>query len=142
MADLFAGRDGDFRGLMINLYAGDTLVGGHFGVRQGDVYHPWIASTNPELPPGRRGRSSSCAAIAAMPELGLSRYDLGPGHDHYKRSYGRNTMTIGEGAATGGYDRRAHGAVDRKRLDDGRAAMARVRWGACVAGWTPSPALN
>jgi CelD/BcsL family acetyltransferase involved in cellulose biosynthesis len=35
-----------------------------------------------------------------MPELGLTRYDLGPGHDHYKRAYGLNTVTIGEGAAT------------------------------------------
>ncbi len=47
---------------MINLYAGDKLVAGHFGVRQGDVYHPWIASTDPDL--GRlvdRASSSCCA---------------------------------------------------------------------------------
>nr|WP_295113234.1 GNAT family N-acetyltransferase [uncultured Caulobacter sp.] len=100
MADLFAARDGDFCGLMINLYAGDTLVGGHFGVRQGDVYHPWIASTSPELAAWSPGQIFFLRAIAAMPELGLTRYDLGPGHDHYKRAYGLNTITIGEGAAT------------------------------------------
>lgn len=100
MADLFARRLGDFRGLMINLYAGDTLVGGHFGVRLGEVYHPWIASTSPEHAAWSPGQIFFLRAIAAMPELGLSRYDLGPGHDHYKRSYGLNTVTIGEGAAT------------------------------------------
>ena len=100
MADLFTARDGDFRGLMINLYAGDTLVGGHFGIRQGAVYHPWIASTNPEHAPWSPGQIFFLRAIAAMPELGLTRYDLGPGHDHYKRSYGLSTIAIGEGAAT------------------------------------------
>lgn len=100
MADLFAQRDGDFRGLMINLYAGDQLVGGHFGIRAGDSYHPWLASTNPAHAAWSPGQIFFLRAIAAMPELGLSRYDLGPGHDHYKRSYAQTAVTIGEGAAT------------------------------------------
>jgi CelD/BcsL family acetyltransferase involved in cellulose biosynthesis len=36
-------------------------------------------------------------AIAAMPGLGLRTYDLGPGHDHYKRPYALVTRTVGEG---------------------------------------------
>lgn len=100
LADLFTTRDGDMRGLMINLYAGDTLVGGHFGVRQGATYHPWIASTNPAMAAWSPGQIFFLRAIAAMPELGLTRYDLGPGHDHYKRAYGLKTVQIGEGAAT------------------------------------------
>lgn len=100
MADLFTTRDGAMRGLMINLYAGDTLVGGHFGVRQGATYHPWIASTNPEMAAWSPGQIFFLRAIAAMPELGLTRYDLGPGHDHYKRAYGLKTIQIDENAAT------------------------------------------
>lgn len=100
MADLFSARDGDFRGLMINLYAGDTLVGGHFGIRQGATYHPWLASMSPEHAAWSPGQIFFLRAIAAMPELGLTRYDLGPGHDHYKRSYALKSITIGEGAAT------------------------------------------
>lgn len=100
MADLFTAREGEFRGLMINLYAGDTLVAGHFGIRQGAVYHPWIASTSPDHAAWSPGQIFFLRAIAAMPELGLTRYDLGPGHDHYKRAYARSTITIGEGAAT------------------------------------------
>ncbi|NQE62839.1 hypothetical protein E1H18_3095 [Caulobacter sp. RHG1] len=100
MADLFAQRDGDFRGLMINLYAGDQLVGGHFGVRQGDTYHPWLASMNPEHAAWSPGQIFFLRAIAAMPELGLARYDLGPSHDHYKRSYAFSATLVGEGAAT------------------------------------------
>ena len=100
MADLFTTREGEMRGLMINLYAGDLLVGGHFGVRQGATYHPWIASTNPAMAAWSPGQIFFLRAIAAMPELGLARYDLGPGHDHYKRAYGLRTFKIGEGAAT------------------------------------------
>lgn len=100
MADLFTTSDGEMRGLMINLYAGDLLVGGHFGVRQGAIYHPWIASTNPAMAAWSPGQIFFLRAIAAMPELGLKRYDLGPGHDHYKRAYGLRTFQIGEGAAT------------------------------------------
>lgn len=100
MADLFALRKGDFRGLMLNLYAGDTLVAGHFGVRLGAVYHPWIASTNPALAAWSPGQIFFLRAIAAMPGLGLARYDLGPGHDHYKRAYGLDTTTLAEGSAT------------------------------------------
>ena len=100
MADLFTTRDGEMRGLMINLYAGDLLIGGHFGVRQGATYHPWIASTNPAMAAWSPGQIFFLRAIAAMPALGLTRYDLGPGHDHYKRAYGLRTFQIGEGAAT------------------------------------------
>lgn len=100
LADLFQRRESDFRGLMINLYAGDELVGGHFGIRQGDVYHPWIASTNPALAAWSPGQIFFLRAIGAMPGMGLTRYDLGPGHDHYKRAYGRSTLTIREGGAT------------------------------------------
>ncbi|ATC25283.1 GNAT family N-acetyltransferase [Caulobacter vibrioides] len=100
LADLFTTRSGAMQGLMINLYAGDTLVGGHFGIRQGATYHPWIASTNPEMAAWSPGQIFFLRAIAAMPGMGLTRYDLGPGHDHYKRAYGLRTVQIGEGAAT------------------------------------------
>lgn len=32
-----------------------------------------------------------------MPELGLTTYDLGPGHEHYKRPYALSSRMIGEG---------------------------------------------
>lgn len=97
---LFEKRDGDFRGLMINLYAGGQLVAGHFGVRQGDIYHPWIASTNTAFAAWSPGQIFFLRAIAAMPQLGLTRYDLGPGSDHYKHSYGLKQTLIADGAAT------------------------------------------
>ena len=100
MLDLFQKQAGSFQGLMINLYAGGELVSGHFGVRLGGVYHPWIASTNPAYGEWSPGQIFFMRAIAAMPGLGLHRYDLGPGHDHYKGAYALSQIQIGEGTAT------------------------------------------
>jgi len=99
MLDLFQKQTGPFQGLMINLYAGGELVSGHFGVRLNGVYHPWIASTNPTYGEWSPGQIFFMRAIAAMPGLGLHRYDLGPGHDHYKGAYALSQIQIGEGTA-------------------------------------------
>lgn len=95
----FETRDGQFQGLMVNLYAGDRLVAGQFGVRQGDVYHPWLASADPDLGAYSPGQLFLWRAIEMMPELGLKTFDLGPGHDHYKRPYALTQLSIGEGLA-------------------------------------------
>jgi CelD/BcsL family acetyltransferase involved in cellulose biosynthesis len=100
LLNLFQKQEGPFQGLMITLYAGGALVAGHFGVRLNGVYHPWIASTNPAYGEWSPGQIFFMRAIAAMPELGLHRYDLGPGHDHYKGAYALSQIQIGDGTAT------------------------------------------
>ena len=97
---IFARREGDFRGLMMGLYAGDRLVAGQFGVRQGDYFHPWIASVDPEMSAWSPGQLFLTRAVEAMPGLGLRAYDLGPSHDHYKRPYALTQVMVGEGSAT------------------------------------------
>lgn len=100
LSDLFERQDGDFQGLMIGLYAGDDLVAGHFGVRLGGVYHPWIASTHPDYGAWSPGQLFFLRAIAAMPALGLTHYDLAPGHDHYKRAYALTQTVALNGSIT------------------------------------------
>jgi CelD/BcsL family acetyltransferase involved in cellulose biosynthesis len=90
MADLFASD----KGLMCSLYVGDTLVAGHFGIRDGATYHPWIASANPEFNAYSLGQAFLAHAIRAMPAMDLTVYDLGPGHDHYKRPFANVERTI------------------------------------------------
>jgi CelD/BcsL family acetyltransferase involved in cellulose biosynthesis len=99
-ANLFEMRSGGFQGLMVNLYAGGRLVAGQFGVRQGTVFHPWLASTDPELAAYSPGQMFLSRAIALLPDLNLTVFDLGPGHDHYKRPYALTQLRIGEGLAT------------------------------------------
>ena len=132
MADLFETDTSHFRGLMLTLHAGDTLVGGHFGVFGRGTYHPWIASTNPSLAHLSPGNTFLHQAIRAMPRLGISVYDLGPGHDHYKQPWasirkqvgvgltlvegqGRGLMTLGSTDWASGAD--APLAKVRRRLD-------------------------
>jgi len=100
MRDLFETREGPMRGLMMTLYAGDVLIAGHFGVRSETTFHPWIASANPHLAAYSPGQAFLGHAIAAMPQLGLKVYDLGPGHDHYKRHYANVRRTVGAGLVT------------------------------------------
>lgn len=101
MHDLFEMRQGPMTGLMLTLRAGDRLVGGHFGVRQDIdgrvVFHPWIASTDPDLAACSPGNAFLDQAIRAMPELGLCVYDLGVGHDHYKRPFSASIRRVGAG---------------------------------------------
>lgn len=104
MHDLFETRTGAMTGLMLTLHAGDRLVGGHFGIRQGEVYHPWIASMDPDLAAYSPGNTFLDQVIRAMPGLGLRVYDLGLGHDHYKRPYVSTVKTVSGGlqSAPGG----------------------------------------
>lgn len=99
MQSLFETTDGPVTGLTVSLYAGETLVAGHFGVRQGGVFHPWIASANPDFAFASPGQAFLGHAIRAMPAMGLAVYDLGPGHDHYKRPYASTHRVLGSGLA-------------------------------------------
>ena len=119
MDSLLAITEGDFRGLMITLRVEGRVVAGHFGVRLGDVYHPWIAATDPELGAYSVGQLFLLQVIAAMPDLGLRTYDLGPGHDHYKAPYALTHRQIGDGTAL------AAGAAGwRSRLGEGAWRLA------------------
>jgi CelD/BcsL family acetyltransferase involved in cellulose biosynthesis len=103
----------------INLYAGENLVAGHFGVRFGGAYHPWIASTNSAYAACSPGQVFLGRAILAMSDLGLNRYDLGPGHDHYKRPFCPQPGEVGEGLATA-----ASAAGRLATISDGAWSMA------------------
>lgn len=97
MQSLFEKTDGAMTGLLLTLYAGDVLVGGHFGVKAAGVFHPWIAATNPELAALSPGHIFLDQAVRAMPGLGIRVYDLGPGHDHYKKPFASTVRDVGVG---------------------------------------------
>ena len=102
MRNLFDLTEGPMTGHLCSLYVGDQLLGAHFGVKQGGVFHPWIASTNPELSAHTPGQIFDLNAIRAKPEDGLTRYDLASGHDHYKRPFGPVISIVRSGVLTSG----------------------------------------
>lgn len=97
MQSLFVTSEGRMTGLLLSLYAGDVLVGGHFGVMAAGVFHPWIASTNPELAMLSPGQTFLDQVVRSMPVLGIRVYDLGPGHDHYKKPFASTEREVGVG---------------------------------------------
>jgi CelD/BcsL family acetyltransferase involved in cellulose biosynthesis len=96
---LFEMREGGVQGLLITLRVGGRAVAGHFGVRMGEAYHPWIAAYDPALAAYSPGLTFMSEAIRAMPGLGLRAYDLSAGSDHYKRPFASGIVTVREGVA-------------------------------------------
>jgi len=99
MLQLFETREGPLQGLLITLRVAGRPVAGHFGVRMGDAYHPWIAAYDPALAAYSPGLTFISEAIRAMPRIGLARYDLSAGSDHYKRPFASAVTTVREGVA-------------------------------------------
>jgi CelD/BcsL family acetyltransferase involved in cellulose biosynthesis len=97
MRDLFDLRDADFGGCMVSLYSGDKFVAGHFGVRQGDWFHPWIASTCPQSHPYSPGIIFLSEIVRQSDQVGLRVIDLSAGHGHYKNQFCRNPIMVHAG---------------------------------------------
>lgn len=125
---LLDAREGDFQGLMLTLRVDGRLIAGQFGVRLGAVFHPWIASTDPEMGAWSPGQLFFLRAIAAMPDLKLSTYDLGPGHAHYKAPFALARRAISEGTASA-----AGLAGLSARVGDGAWKLAAAGGGPLVA---------
>jgi CelD/BcsL family acetyltransferase involved in cellulose biosynthesis len=87
MQRLFRKRNGSLQGLLLTLRVEGRPIAAHFGVREGEAYHPWIAAFDPALAAYSPGQTFLSAAIRAMPSLGLKTYDLSAGADHYKKPF-------------------------------------------------------
>lgn len=98
MKMLFEQRSGPLQGLMITMSVADRPAVMHFGVREGDRFHPWIAAQDPALMAYSPGQTFLWRAIEAMPSMGLRVYDLAAGHDHYKTPFTSHTTVLREGA--------------------------------------------
>ena len=99
MRSLFARRDGELQGLMLTLTVAGQPIAGHFGVRSGTAFHPWIAAYDPAYAAFSPGQTLISEAIRAMPRLGLQRYDLAEGSEHYKKPFASDVFPIAQGLA-------------------------------------------
>jgi CelD/BcsL family acetyltransferase involved in cellulose biosynthesis len=95
------------RGLLLTLTLNGKPIAAHFGVQLGDHYHPWIAAYDAQLAQFSPGITLISRAIQAMPALGLSLYELGVGHAHYKKIYANEERPLHQGIVYGGGARAA-----------------------------------
>ena len=80
---------------MVGLWDGEDLISAHFGIKIGTCFHPWIAAYKAELSALSPGHVLFKRIILAMPEMGITEYDMSGGHDSYKKYYSNATRTIG-----------------------------------------------
>lgn len=74
-------------GFLVSLWIADKLVSGHFGLRVGSSFHPWIAAFDPDYSDYSAGNLLIMQVLMQMPTMGLKTYDLAQGHDHYKKYF-------------------------------------------------------
>lgn len=74
---------GFFTGLKVN----GKLVAGHFGIRQGENFHPWISAYDPASEEYSPGVLFLYRCVEEMNTMGLQIYDLAEGHDSYKKYF-------------------------------------------------------
>jgi len=79
-------RDEQCCGTVSTLYAGDTWVASHFGLRSGSTLHYWFPVYNPELKAFAPGRILLKQIILGT-QLGLERIDRGAGDSVAKRDF-------------------------------------------------------
>jgi len=80
-------RDEQCRGMVSTLYAGDTWVASHFGLRSGATLHYWFPVYNPALKAFAPGRILLKQIILDAQIHGLARIDRGAGDSVAKRDF-------------------------------------------------------
>ena len=99
MEGLFASADPELCGLLITLRARGRVLAGHYGVRGGATYHPWLAAYDPAFAAASPGLVFLSMAVRAMPTAGLRRYELSGGSAHYKTVFSSDEELLAAGSA-------------------------------------------
>ena len=144
MRRLLHTRDPAFAGILSTVHIGDHLVAAHFGIRSAHVLHWWFPVYDPAYAQLSPGWILLRELVAATPELGIRRIDLGRGDDEYKRRAKTGDTTVCEARVESGSlgrrlraarQRDAHQGADIDHvgahgLDLAHAAAPRVHAGA------------
>ncbi|MFZ6861159.1 GNAT family N-acetyltransferase [Undibacterium sp. Ji67W] len=96
--EIYEQKRADFSGVLSTLYAGDTLIAAHFGMRSASVLHywfPWYATAYSEFSPGLI-LLAGCAREAPTSEI--KTIDLGRGEQAYKLRFATGHHDLCEGA--------------------------------------------
>lgn len=76
-----------FAGMLSTLWAGETLVAAHLGMRSRSLLHWWFPAHDPAQAKLAPGRILLLEAIRHAAQSGLSGIDLGAGEESYKRRF-------------------------------------------------------
>lgn len=111
---LFDTRNDGFRGMLSLLYAGETLVAAHFGLRFDETLAAWFPSYDREFRRQSPGLVQHLRMAEGAAELGVQSIDLGTGDEPYKESLKSHELLVAEGTvARGGLSSGVHQVRDR-----------------------------
>jgi CelD/BcsL family acetyltransferase involved in cellulose biosynthesis len=100
MRRLLHTRDVGFAGILSTVHIGDHLVAAHFGIRSDRVLHWWFPVYDAAYAGLSPGWILLRELVAATPELGIHRIDLGRGDDEYKRRAKTGEIRVSQGVLT------------------------------------------
>lgn len=89
-----------FSGMLSALFAGDTLVAAHLGMRSRSAWHYWLPAYDTAYSRYSPGLVLLVEMAASAPALGLDTIDLGKGDALYKHRLATAPVDVLQGAAT------------------------------------------
>jgi CelD/BcsL family acetyltransferase involved in cellulose biosynthesis len=106
---LFSVRSDGFGGLLSVLYAGQTPVAAHFGIRSGPILAHWFPAYDVRFAAQSPGLIQHLRMAEETPALGIGLIDMGTGPERYKHTLKSHDLFVGEGVVTrGALSARAH----------------------------------
>jgi CelD/BcsL family acetyltransferase involved in cellulose biosynthesis len=99
---LFSTRVDEFSGLLSLLYAGDTLVAGHFGIRFEHVLADWFPAYDTRYGKQSPGLIQNLRMLEEAASVGIDTIDLGKGTERYKQTLKTHDVFVAEGTVTRG----------------------------------------
>lgn len=86
-----------FKGILSALWAGDKLVGTHFGMLTNDILHYWFPVYDPIFSKYSPGTELLLSAAKSAASIGVKKVDLGYGDDTYKFKFsnGHDQLSCG-----------------------------------------------
>jgi len=102
MFDRLRQREGrEFRLRVSSLRCDGRLAAVEMNLQSGHVLHGWIVAFDPDFAYYSPGYILQHSILENMPRNGLTLYDAGPEHDHYKKYYANFSLPIESGTITG-----------------------------------------
>ncbi|MEV4252689.1 GNAT family N-acetyltransferase [Spirillospora sp. NPDC049652] len=117
----------DFGGVLSVVRAGPHLLAAHFGLRSEGVLHWWFPVYDPAHAAFAPGWILLRELVAAAPELGVTRIDLGRGEDEYKRRAKTGETYVCQGAVLRGPVARAVRRVRNNAVGTARNSLRDTR---------------
>ena len=99
LRELHQVRDSNFRGVLSILWAGDLLVGAHFGMVTDETLHYWFPVYVPAFHKYSPGTEMLLQSAKHACDLGIRKLDLGYGDDAYKFRFCNASEPVAFGVA-------------------------------------------